>query len=102
MNTYKIFSLEIIISEVSGSITPYTGFSFTITISLNPLGTLNGVVVKNTNSGQEVFEDLNISSENTYVIKASCPQVITSETSSFIIHNYYVKVEFSSEKVVYI
>lgn len=78
-------------------------FDFTdkMTLYLDPVGNLSGILTKNA-TFLTVFDNLNIINENTYkfLVESDFANVISTE--SFEIKNYYLNFSFTSLIVFFI
>lgn len=64
--------------------------SYTITLSLNPTGTISGTFSGTTSSGEKTYTGLRVLSSGTFYIEATAIDLVTGSTTSTVVVTNYV------------
>jgi hypothetical protein len=87
-NSLTPFSVEVRVYYY-GTTTLVTSYGpYSVTLSLNPSGTLSGTLTGTTSSGIVSFSNLYILSRNTFTVDASSTDLLTGSSSTFFCTNY--------------
>lgn len=94
-STESIFSIEVKVCNETEKINLCNECFFVLELSIDNQGLLEGTTKSEIASGIGYFNDLYIRSENSYFLKVSGYEIISSFTSQIIIKDYYLKIDLN-------